>query len=1000
MGAGSARPAVFTIPLHLPFLDTLVAGLRAEIGDDPLALSRVTIFLPTRRACRALREAFLRASAGHPLLLPRMRPLGDLDDDELALAPADSASEAGGVDIPPALPELRRRLLLTRLVLEWGRRRGSAPLLPGQAAALARELARFLDDVHGEGGDFANLATLAPAEYAEHWQLVLKFLALLTEHWPAILTAEGGLDPAARRNAVLAAQAEAWRRDPTRDRIIAAGLTGALPAIADLLTVIATLPRGGIVLPGLDRGIDPATWMEIADDATHPQHVMAQFLRRLELTPDDVRDWPAPFAAGGPPARAALIGEILRPAAATHEWRGLADTGGNGLDAAALTGLYRLDCAGPQEEAGVIALLLRQRLERPGETAALVTPDRDLARRVASELRRWNIEIDDSAGLPLNKTPPGVFLRLVLDLAASGLAPVPLLATLKHPLAACGGAPEALRDTVRRLERTTLRGPRPASGFAGLVAAIDPHASDLHALLAHLEAALTPLLAALAAEETSITAVVAAHVGAAEALAGSDDENGAIRLWREEAGEVASRFVAEFIEASGDFPALRGADYPALFEALIAGPVVRPNYGRHPRLAIWGLLEARLQQADLIVLGGLNEGTWPGDAASDPWLSRPMRRAFGLTPPERRIGVAAHDFAQGLGAREVVLTRASRVEGTPTVPSRWLLRLDTVLRASGLEGAFASMQTQSWLAWQDLLDRPTRPVGAVAPPTPRPPVATRPRRLSVTEIETWMRDPYAIYARHVLRLRALDPLDADPGAAERGLLVHRALDLFVKRHAGAMPQDAEARLAAIGEEVFGPTLSRPGVWAFWWPRFLRIAHWFVAREAMRRSTIAGSHSEVQGGLMVTGPAGPFELVCKADRIDRRHDGALIVIDYKTGALPRRGDVDLGFAPQLPLEAAIAEAGGLAGIAPAQVAELAYWRLAGGEVAGEVKPLAADEAVRLLVDAALDGLQTLIARFDDPATPYRSAPRPEHAPRFTDYAQLARVKEWSLAAERE
>jgi ATP-dependent helicase/nuclease subunit B len=1000
MAVMSARPDIFTIPLHLPFLDTLVAGLRAEIGDDALALSRVTIFLPTRRACRALREAFLRASAGRALLLPRMRPLGDLDDDELALGPSDAASEAGGVDIPPALPELRRRLLLTRLVLEWGSRRGTEPLLPGQAAALAGELARFLDEVHGEAGDFANLANLAPAEYAEHWQLVLKFLGVLTEHWPGIVAAEGALDPALRRNAVLVAQAEAWRRDPPPDRIIAAGLTGALPAVADLLAVIATLPRGSVVLPGLDRGADPASWMEIADDPTHPQHVMAQLLHRLELTADDVRDWPAPSVPGGPPARAALIREILRPAAATHEWRDLAGSGRGGLDAEALKGVYRLDCGGPQEEAGAIALLLRERLEHPGETAALVTPDRDLARRVASELRRWEIEIDDSAGLPLNKTPPGIFLRLVLDFAAADLAPVPLLAALKHPLAACGVAPEILRDSVRRLEMATLRGPRPAPGFAGLTAAIDPHAGDLHALFARLAAALAPLVAALAAEKTPIAALVEAHIGAAEALAGDDKETGASRLWREEAGEVAARFVAELIEAAGDFPALRGADYPALFEALIAGPVARPAYGRHPRLAIWGLLEARLQQADLIVLGGLNEGTWPGDAASDPWLSRPMRRAFGLPPPERRVGVAAHDFAQAFGAREIVLTRASRVEGTPTVPSRWLLRLKTVLRASGLEKAFAASQTQSWLAWQGLLDQPTHPVGAVSPPAPRPPVASRPRRLSVTAIETWMRDPYAIYARHVLHLKALDPLDADPGAAERGLLVHDALDLFVKRYPGTLPPDAEARLAAIGEDVFGPMLSRPGVWAFWWPRFLRIARWFVALETARRPAIAGSHSEVQGGLILAGPAGPFELSCKADRIDRRRDGALIIIDYKTGAVPRRGDVDLGFAPQLPLEAAIAEAGGLSGIAAAPVAELAYWRLAGGAPAGEVKPLAGDDDVRHLVDAAFAGLQGLIARFDDPATPYRSAPRPEHAPRFTDYAQLARVKEWSLAAERE
>jgi ATP-dependent helicase/nuclease subunit B len=995
-GSSSHRASLFTIAVNLPFLDTLVAGLRAETANDALALSRITILLPTRRACRALREAFLRASDGRALLLPRMRPLGDLDDDELGLTVADAASEAGSADIPPALPELRRRLLLTRLVLEWGSRRGTAPLLPGQAASLARELARFLDEVQSESGDFANLAGLVPADYAEHWQLVLKFLEVLTAHWPRILAAEACLDPAARRNAVLAAQAAAWRRDPPRTRIIAAGLTGALPAIAELLAVVAHLPRGTVVLPGLDRTVDAETWAQIVDDPTHPQHIMAQLLRRLELTPDDVRAWPERGVGGGPRERAALISEILRPAAATHHWRSL----GNGaVGTAALDGVYRLDCAGPQEEAGAIALLLRQRLERPGETAALVTPDRDLARRVAAELRRWSIEIDDSAGLPLNKTPPGVFLRLVLDLAASALAPVPLLAALKHPLAACGLPTEELRAAVRRLEIATLRGPRPAPGFPGLAASLEANSGDLRDLLRRLDAAFAPLLAALAADAASVGALVAAHIRAAEALAADDVESGAERLWREDAGEAAARFIGELIEASADFPPLRGADYPALFEALLAGPVVRPSYGRHPRLAIWGLLEARLQHADLIVLGGLNDGTWPGDATSDPWLSRPMRRDFGLSPPERWIGVAAHDFAQGLGAREVWLTRASRVEGAPTVPSRWLLRLETVLRAAGIEAALAA--PQSILAWQTLLDQPAQRAGAVGPPAPRPPVVARPRRLSVTEIETWMRDPYAIYARHVLRLRALDALDADPGAAERGQLVHRALDRFVKDHPGALPADAEARLLAIGEEVFGSALSRPGVWAFWWPRFTRVARWFIALERQRREDLVASHGELPGRLVLAGPAGPFELVCKADRIDRRTDGGLTLIDYKTGVVPSARDVEDGFAPQLPLEAAIAEAGGFAGLAAGNVAELAYWRLAGGEVAGEVKPIAAQiAAVHAIAEEATAGLRALIAHFDRVETPYRSRPRPDHAPRFSDYAHLARVKEWSLVAEGE
>ncbi len=718
-------PAIYAIPFDRPFLDTLAAGLMRRAGKEPLALTRMTVLLPTRRAARSLREAFLRAGGGRALLLPKMMPVGDLDPEELAFLADEGEAGAAGFEIPPAVPELARRLMLTRLVHAFAARQGR-PLAFGQAAPLAASLSRFLDEVQAEGGDFARLADLVPAEYAQHWQDVLQFLAIVTEHWPKMLAEIGCLDPAERRNRLLAAQAARWRAEPPSTPVIAAGITGGIPAVADLLETVAGLPQGAVVLPGFDTAMDGASWEEIRTDPAHPQHLMARFLERLDMEPREVVPWERGAAAS---PRGKLIAEALAPATLSHRWRFI-----SGLDADVLQGLRRLDCPGLQEEALAIALMLRERLERPGETAALVTPDRDLARRVAAELKRWQIDIDDSAGVPLNKTPPGVFFRLVLDLAVEAMAPIPLLSALKHPLAACGLAPGAFRELVRRLEIAALRGPRPQPGIAGLRAVLAPDAKALHDLVTRLEAALAPLMAALDLRETTLDALVAAHLAACETLAASEEEGGASRLWREPAGEAAALFLNELLQAAADFPALSGAEYPALFESLLAGPVVRPPYGRHPRLFIWGLLEARLQHADLLVLGGLNEGVWPSAADSDPWLSRPMRRDFGMAPPERRIGMAALDFALGLGAREVVMTRALRVEGTPTVPSRWLLRLDTVLRAAGLEGKLAGDAAP--LDWQRLIDEPAGPPLAVAPPEPRPPVAARPRKLSVTDIET------------------------------------------------------------------------------------------------------------------------------------------------------------------------------------------------------------------------------------------------------------------------
>ncbi len=980
-------PRIFTIPADRPFLATLARALIVEAGGDPLRLSRMTVLLPTRRAVRSLREAFLRltgdAAGGAPLLLPRLRPIGDLDADELGFDGSfgDGAEEAS-LAVPPAIPELRRSLLLTRLVLGWSAREGADPLLPGQAAALARALARLIDTAATEGADFARLKDLAPADLAEHWQTVLRFLDILPREWPAILEAEGALDPSERRNRLIARQAALWRAAPPPHPVIAAGLTGGIPALETLIGVVASMERGTAILAGLDRSCAEAEWAEIGKDPGHPQYLLAGLLRRLEIDPAGVREWPSEAAApSGRAARLGLIADALRPAALTDAWRGLPATSPD-----ALAGMSRHDCASPQDEAVTAALLLRRKLETPGATAALVTPDRELARRVATELRRWGIDIDDSAGVPLNRTPPGAFLRLVLDLADSQFAPVPLLAALKHPLAAGGIARERFRDAARRLE-DRIRGPRPAPGFAGLRAALSAEDEEARALVDRLEACLGALPDMLAAEFVPIADIAAAHIAAAERLAATDEETGAARLWSEPAGEVAARFCHDLIDAARDFPVLRGQDYPALFEALAAGAVVRPAYGNHPRLSIWGLVEARLQQADLVVLGGLNEGTWPGIPGYDPWMSRQMRQQFEIALPERAIGIAAHDFASALGAPEIALTRAARREGAPTVPSRWLLRLDAVLRAVGLDGALGPDPEIDAAARSRDQPRAHRPIALAAP---RPPLAARPRRLSVTQIETWLRDPYAIYARHILRLKARDPLDADPNRADLGTAIHRALGDFVKRYPRELPVDAEARLLRIGEEAFGALLTRPGVWGFWWPRFERIARWFVATEAGRRAGLTQSLGECKGSLVLDAPGGPFEIVAFADRIDRRGDGGLVVIDYKTGAVPEKREIENAIAVQLPLEGAIARDGAFPGIAGIP-ARLEYWKLGGGDPAGEVSAIGGDDPAAL-IDRVLAATRELIARFDDPAMPYEPVPRPQWAPRFSDYAQLERLDE--------
>lgn len=975
-------PRLYSIASGAHFLDTLAIRLREISGGDPLKLAAIRVLLPTRRAGRALAESFLRTSGGAAMILPRVIPIGDVDEDELSIVEAGLPNDgAAHIDMPPAIPGLHRQALLTRTIMAMPDHR----LQPEQAMGLAAELAKLLDRMTTEDCDPASLKSLVKEDYATHWQEVLRFLEILIDHWPAILAAEGALDPPARRNALLRAQTDLWRRAPPTTPIIAAGSTGSIPATAELLSVVAGLPQGAVVLPGLDMRMIDDAWAALKP--SHPQYGMRQLLDRLGVERHNVQQLDTHGDADR--ARHNTLSMALQPADTP-----IPPLPDSSEIIKSLDGVQRIDCPGPSEEANVIALIMRQCLETPEKTCALVTPDRGLARRVAAALRRWDIEIDDSAGIPLAATPPGGFLRLLIDAVHQRLAPVPLLALLKHPLAAGGLAPVEFRHLVRALDKEILRGPRPAPWVKGLRTATGKEQTTpgMTALLDILERVLSPLIDAIQRDKTDLGGILRLHIAAAEALAETSDDAGADRLWVGDAGNDAAKAVAEMADALtvlGDLPT---STYAPLFEKMLSGRVVRPRFGAHPRLSIWGLLEARLQHADVVVLGGLNEGTWPPAPETNPWMSRPMMHAIGLEMPERRTGLTAHDFQQAFSAPEVYLTRAYRVAGTPTVPSRWLMRLENLLQRADCPDIL-EQDASKWLQWADAMDRtPHRPQ---APPRPTPPTNARPRRLSVTQVETLIRDPYAIYARHILRLPVLDPLDDDPGAADRGIMIHAALERFIRDHPDRMPENAEKMLLETGRDVFAGYLARPGVRAFWWPRFERIAAWFVEWQQSRLTE--GWQvllNESFGSLSIDAIDGGFEVFAKPDRIDLRPDIGLSVIDYKTGQPPSLKQVISGLSPQLPLEAAIAARGGFDSVPATETAQLMYVHLSGGRIPGTAKALKLD--VTETTEKTLAGLRRLIVKFADPKTPYLSRPRPQFESRFGDYDHLARVGAWGIA----
>jgi len=1018
---------VFTIPASAPFLPTLIEALYAgklgfAVADEPLALASATIYLPTRRACRLMRDAFLNGLKNDAAILPRIVALGDIDEDEIAFAEAavgDIAADA--LALPPVLGGLERRLLLTRLVTQWATSpelHGSSgtPLVaqtPAAACALADDLARLIDDMNTRGVPWDRLDNLVPESFDEYWQLTLRFLQIARRLWPEILADQNRIEPTKRRDALIIAEAArlAQRSDAP---VIVAGSTGSIPSTADLIATIARLPHGAVVLPGLDTDLDEASWRLIAGDEKknvaaapgHPQFAMAALLARIGIARDAV----VPLAA--PHGRERLISEALRPAAATELWRvTAADPGFQAHADAALGTMAMIEAANPEEEALAIAVALREAVH-DGKTAALVTPDRALGRRVLAALQRWNVAAEDSGGDALADTPAGIFARLAAAAALDGTPPVTLLALLKHPLLRLGE-----QRAVAVLERAILRGPRPRTGCVGLALALanfriqlgkfrrgepvglhpsDPRVdltdSELAAasdLVTRLGKALEPL-ESLGRNSNPLSELAKRHREVVARLSPSDSDAAALL------GRDGQKLAGAFDElAASDAAAglsVETSDYVELFSAALAGRVVRREPQPGLRVRILGPLEARLTETDRVALGGLVEGTWPPESNNDAWLSRPMRLKLGLDLPERRIGLSAHDFAQLLGAREVILSYSGKIDGAPTVPSRFVQRLAAI---SGTHWEDAIQRGETYLAWARELDRPEQ-VTPTPRPAPTPPRAARPKGLSVTEIEHWLRDPYTIYAKHVLRLKPLDAVDTEPGAAERGTIIHAAVGAFTQNFATGLPADPLNELIALGEPHFAALEDFPEVRAFWWPRFLRIAHWFTRWDAERRGAIVALTAEIRGETDIALADGTFRLRGIADRIERDAGGGCRILDYKTGAVRSEKQVRTGLAPQLTLEAAILRRGGFAGIpAGTSVTEIAYVKLRGGEPAGEYEPIDFKNGTPdSQADRALERLTQIAQVFDTDTEPYRSLVHPMWRTRYGDYDHLARVKEWS------
>jgi ATP-dependent helicase/nuclease subunit B len=1038
---------VFSVPASVPFLRSVIAALvdgrlvdGFEARAHPERLAQVTLYLPTRRAGRMAREVFLDELNTDAVLLPRIVALGDIDEDELAFAEEPELyGGAAPLEIPPKLGDLDRRLTLARLVAMWAKSPVSAPLVvggPASTLALAGDLARLMDDMVTRGVGWDALDGLVPDQLDKYWQYSLEFLRIARQAWPAHLQEIQKIEPAARRDLLI--EAEAKRLTAHHDGpVIAAGSTGSMPATARFLHAIARLPQGAVVLPGLDTDLDDDAWQMIGGvrDAqgkfttppasNHPQFAMHTLLHRLGIKRSDVEIVGAPAAHG----RDVLVSEAMRPSNATAHWhQRLAQPEIAAKISQGMTNLAMIAADNSEMEALAIAVAMRE-ARHLNKSAALVTPDRALARRVIAALGRWNLAFDDSGGDALMDTPAGIFARLAAEAVANELEPPTLLALLKHPLCRLGGAPDSFRNAVEVLELALLRGTRPQPGSAGLARDFERFRLELkkfragemsslhgseprarlkdgeldraHQLITQLQAALAPLESLTSSKPHDFAELAERHRTILTEL--SRDQHGvAVAFEGPQGSALASAFDDLLGELTPSGLMVGLGDYPEVFQTAFGDRMVRRPEVANAHLRIYGPLEARLTQSDRVIIGGLVEGVWPPAPRIDPWLSRPMRHELGLDLPERRIGLSAHDFAQLLGADEVILSHAAKVGGAPAVASRFLHRLEAVAGEQHWKAAVAA--GEQYVRFAGELDSPTK-VEPIAQPEPKPPRAVRPLRLSVTAIEDWLRDPYTIYAKYILKLAPLDPVDMPLSAADRGSAIHDALGEFTQTFATTLPADPAGALRGIGQKYFAPLMERPEARALWWPRFLRIAKWFSNWETARRGNVSAIDAEIKGEIQIPlDNTRTFVLSARADRIERRRDGTFAILDYKTGQPPTGKQVRMGLSPQLTLEAAILREGGFVNIpADSSVSELVYVRLSGNNPPGEerslelkIKPGDTPQPPDLAADYARAQLEALIRKFEDENEPYRSLNLSMWSNRYGSYDDLARIKEWSAA----
>lgn len=988
--------ALYTIENGRPFLADIAQVLVNAYRGVEQDIADLTVFVPTKRAARALADAIF--DAGHvgaqSVFLPKILALGEVSEEELIVG---STAAMDALTSLPAANPMDRRILLAQMIrarhfdIDWA-----------TSFRAADELGRFLDSFYLEGVDPSALNDLVTddvsAEAAQHWQKGLEFIRLVTENWPAILAEQSVMDGADRSNRLGLALAEQVKSSDRFGPTIIAGSLGTVAGSKALIGAISRSPRGLAILPGFEPGLDDSEWAAI--DRSHPQAVFRDLLSAEfpDISRQEIEVWPCDtLPARNEDERQSLLSLALKPSHVTDGWYTDVKNWDRQKITNACGGISRIVARTEDEEALFIALAIREALEDPAKTIMVVTPDRVLAQRVSEKLGAWDIKVDDTGGVPLRGTYRGTFFRIIAQWLEDPSDPVRFMAMLNHPITAFGQSAAVWGTLIREIDRV-LRGRRRTWSLADLTDVVEnirwpEQLNDGQATAYRLLSGLRAFHEKWRAAPT-LAGKIDCHIEIAEALAATADVAGPDRLWIHEDGEGLVRHLETLQSAQGAIAQEIASDesYPDLFDALLAGVVVRKR-GGHSRIRIFGLLEARLQTADFVILGALNEGVWPDGRDGDPFLSRPMREKLGLPTTETLIGRAAHDFVQAASAPTVLLSRSARRGGSPAAPSRWMVRLENLLAHREVLSKIDC--TQTFRRWGDHLHRPES-IEGVAPPAPKPSLAHRPKRYTVSDFEQLLRDPYSIFARKILGLRVWDPLAMDPTVADRGSFFHLCAEKFAQKYPSDLPGDLESSIQKIVKETFAAGRFEDRIWSDWIKSRENFTNFMMAfeKEVRRDGLLVGT--ELSGALTFSIGSIDVEVYGKADRVDRLSNKEISIVDFKSSEKSPTNAQQKNFSPQLFLLAMMVEKGRIEGVSDNKCGRIAFlnFRPPKGDSVFEEKSSIDGPDLQDALSSAERLVKDVLQAYLVNEHPYLSQPRPEFCNEYGRYDHLARRAEWA------